>query len=461
MRGWVVAILLAIGLAFGARAQAPEPPKDAPRFGPFWLGMSPDEAKAAAPGVEWRITSRAPSGAALWAEAKAAGTFASRLIDAKVWRERYQNGVQLSAVIENIAPQACLEQGNAWISAVAATIGPMAASAPTKTIEPTRTQWATQRIEGALVVMPLTVGGGTTTFGEPLEVAPGVPALLDARREGKPWAQKRWARRPPDHFVLSARAPSSTPEALPRFAVAQAEFERRGNLCELKLIAKNQLAIPEPVFLDSGKTAVLRKPTIGERHAAALRLGTSISAAPPISFDCKVVRDNGKTFDCTAALHTTLGPVGFEYALRRLAESIVFDVSGVDRDDPQPMRTRITMQVTPDDLRPLEFITTPPTDSRQIRRLSGPSSRSLSNEYQPAALAKELEGQIKLTCQVQADFSAICANPVGRTPEETAMFGPSALRLMAGSLTVAPLLANGRPSSGVVFEQILMFALAQ
>ena len=79
-------------------------------------------------------------------------------------------------------------------------------------------------------------------------------------------------------------------------------------------------------------------------------------------------------------------------------------------------------------------------------------------DYPPSAIRNELQGDLVVMCQVQADFSVICS-PISFTPPENRDVFFGLAKSIGTKKAAPPTLANGTSSIGVRFSRTVHFRL--
>jgi hypothetical protein len=97
-----------------------------------------------------------------------------------------------------------------------------------------------------------------------------------------------------------------------------------------------------------------------------------------------------------------------EQVAYNLARLVAYDMSAVDRDDPQAMRGTLRVRVDPAARRPVDFLASPRTPLAEIEFAEQPDPERayilppmLGDERAPTV-------QVLLTCRVESDGSLIC-----------------------------------------------------
>lgn len=432
-----------------------------PQFGPVAFASSLEEIRAALPQAQWHTLATLPSGAPSTLTAANVMEFGGQRAHIWVMHKRYDRGLVLDTTIESLTAQQCVEQSGAWFRAARAAVGePLRAQPPRIVTQPTRTTFNATRIDGNLVVLPQSSGGGSTTFGEQIAQAPDVSALLDARNGDRPWPQKKWARRAPDTFTLSASTGDTTLGAPRTEVTAEYDVQR----CRLRIDVGMSLPPPAPTPYAFDTSRVKKAPSIALRHRIMLALQTPDPVGAPLTapltdtVHCSLDRFTGLTLGCKLSQETPPLARPRLKAFRELAMAYIFDMAGVDPDDPQEMTVAIPITLDPADVRSYAFLDKPADATGRVRLTRQPEI--LSGDYPAVALRDGIETEVTVKCEVQADQSVICAGVRAGNAAHAALFRLSALNAMSG-VRVERELTSGGTSAGAVFETKLHFRLSQ
>ena len=115
------------------------------------------------------------------------------------------------------------------------------------------------------------------------------------------------------------------------------------------------------------ESRIVRRMSIGDRHRLASRLQLPADAIV-VPQQCQVSRQTGAVLVCHPGANATADPDVLNVA-GRYAGAMAFDLSGLDRDDPQAVLVEIPVRVARSDVRPLSFAGTGSADVRdRVRR---------------------------------------------------------------------------------------------
>lgn len=452
-----VFVVVLVALHSAAHAQSPTPLQ----FGDVAFAMTPAQARTAFPNANWQVIRKLPSGADAEIEARDGVEFAGAPVNVSVRHERYVRELRMQRY-ENVASaKACLDAGKTWMQATRVGIGPLRGQAPNTVTRTEPMRFTTTRIEGALIVMPMGGGATQSTYGEKISLEDDVEALLDSRRGMTPWPIARWERRPPQNFYLSAYSPPLADDA-PRASVSvEYSGDRTSHVCIASLIVVQDLPQPARQELKLESTRILNQATIGARHAIATRWRAMDGPAKretAATVSCQTYRATGLVEMCT--IKPSDAPAGLTNAdvtaLLTLARAYRFDMSGQDIDDPQPLDVRIPVRISDSDIRALDFASVPADIGASVRFAQAP--RISHDDYPPRAISQEIEANLLVKCQVQTDYSIVCADARAMNPEHTPLFKEAALKT-ARTVLVQPTLSDGASSVGAIFEYMVAFRL--
>ncbi len=454
-RPWLSPIAAAVILILSPNAHAQQA---ALRFGPLAFGATVEEARAALPEARWHSLATLPSGAVSTATAADAVDFAGRRAHVWVRHTRYERGLVLDTEIDALTALQCVEQSRTWYLAARDATGPLQAKPPHVVTQPGRTTFNATRTEGGLVVLPQTTAGSSTTFGETIALAPDATAMLDARRGVTPWPQSKWRRRDPDTFTLNA-SNGQTTLGNPHVEVTT-EFDPRR--CRLRLEVSMALPKPPPAAFAYDAAKATRRPSLALRHHTMLAVQTPDPVGAPLAapltrtMQCSLDRTTGLTFSCRPPAETPPLANAHVRALRQLAMGYIFDMTGVDVDDPQEMTISLPVTLDPGDVRSYAFADQPANATGRVRFARRPEI--LRMDYPPAALHENIEADLTVTCQAQADQSVICTHARAAAPAHAALFRAAAINATRG-VRVEPTLTDGATSNGAVFDVRLQFRI--
>lgn len=474
MQGRLIGAFLALTAPGSAASAAPEPPvpsiaapddasaESAARYiklGALTFGVSLPEIRDALPSAKWAQTQVSPySGRVFEISAKNAFDYAGFAFNVVAHEHYYVRELQLDTQLTAASAEECAAAALRVMSAVESDIGALQSLAP-MTI-PARSaplQWGVTRMPGGGAVVTPQPGWTTPArmIGETITFGNGSTALFVAKRaNGKTVKRKDLATKPAAWMTLS------THRAAGRVTIRiDADYdETREASCATYIAVTRRDPEPEPKSIAYDESRLVRTISIGARH----RLATEVLALAPggaeATFSCSVSRGFGTT-GCSRADDSPID-VAVAQKLRQVAEAAVFNVEGFDRDDPQPLRTRIVARLSAADLRPIDFAAAARTPLSEIPWIERARPADLERFYPAKAMREAVGARVVVTCQLQTDGSSVCAN--GST--DAAEFAPDFIDAAKKTLErfrASPKLTDGRPSAGAVFDMPIVFQIAE
>jgi hypothetical protein len=424
LTGICYAALLASGtvLASPHVAVAEEAPAPVVQFGPIRFGMSVAQIRSAVPDAHWEVTSKSPF------TGRPFGLVAKRALDYGGWRmnigvrdEKYDRHVELSSRMTVPDAAACEKAGIGLFTALEDSAGPLVAN--------------------------------DDPLGESFAFGSGSTALFngyDAR--SKRLRRSRVAGGRIDRFGMVTRRDAE------RLAVrGQVGFDARSaENCSAEVIAIGWRERPPFEVMPYDENKVVGRMSIGDRHRLASTLNFS-SDAVVVKRQCEVSRQSGKVLTCQAA-DGAVDPA-FANVSGRYAGGMTFDMSGLDRDDPQTVLVEIPVRIARSDVRP--FV--PPASLlplSQVEFATTPSPRDFRDAFPWDALRAGVGADVSVGCRIQDDGSLVCAT-LGVRPQEggdpfRAGFERAAERLVP-LYRAAPRLKDGTPSADAAFAMGVQF----
>lgn len=468
-------------LATAAFAASPTTPIG---FGPLRVGMSLEEIRAATPGVVW-TAGRPLKYSGQPTEFTADGVvIAERAFTARI-SARHHGAYALSLEHVYAAPDAdhCEQTARAVFAIIEPQTGPM--HPPGKMIRGEE---------------PEDLGARSTVkLSQVLSMADYKP-ISRAKLKGRNPA-RRWLRATTGEFgAQRSRLVISEDESVEQSKASFSmdyEHEAASESCQIRLEATQAPRFPPLQTLAFNVVPAAQTPSISRRHFELSRLAISVALpANGIGLEvrCKVDRDSGRTRDClatdsglasggiaglsptpsptsaptpspTPTPATLLGPADLAARVRttasRLARAYQFDMSkaaGLDRDDPQPVWVDIPVSMSPADIRELKGTDRAvPVTQAGFRWATRAPAQILEQLYPKRALRAEEQTNVALVCQIQEDYSAVCA-PAAQDPRPAPDFEWAALEIIT-YYRAEPKTVDGRPTPGIQFLQNLQFRL--
>jgi hypothetical protein len=451
-------------LAFAAHAGAQEaavaPQAGAPGIGPFRLGMGLDEVRAAAPAMAWRnvMVSRY-TGRVFSLRSEDALPIGGVEFEVSALAHYYQHGLRIEGAAQVRDAAECEQVGLGVLTEIESQAGPFASQAPRSTpATGPGLSWQTQRsANGSITVMPAPgYGSPGRTEGETLKFGQASSALAEAFDDRyRPRPRQKLIGSGPAFLQLSAFNRGE------RHAVeAEVSYGRDGgNVCAVRVEMVQWTQPPLPQTFDTSQAKIAHEPSIAERHLVHAPLAAE-KEQPPIDAElsCGIERATGLTFGCGVVHPDGIG-LAQEQVAQNLARLMVYDTTGVDRDDPQMLRGTVRVRIDPAARKSLDFVGAPRTPLTDVEFLRQPDPaaprlvlpRLPGNENADAAG----EVEVRVACRIESDGSLICADPeAGADPERKAIVA-TACRVAATDYRAAPALRGGGSSAGRVIDLTL------
>ena len=484
---------LLLGASLLATASFAAPPQAPTGLGPLRIGMSLEELRAATPGVEWTAGrplkySQKPT------EFTTSGVLlAERRFVVKV-SSRHHGFYSLELDHAYAAPDAddCEQTARAVFAFVEPQTGPM--RPPGEMIRGEEREamgaWSTVKLSQVL---------------KEEEFKPISRAKLKGRKPAR-----RWLRATTLENAANRTNPFIELETIPGHAEATfaMDYRRRDNddTCHIRLVAQRALNPPPLQQLPATALTAAQAPSISRRHFEQSRLAVSVllpASGVDVNVQCRVERDYGRTRDCrlseldvgrkfipglaSSVTHVTListpnnnaiitnGPpppppppltpealtAKVHSTALRLARAYQFDMARVpnlDRDDPLPVLVDIPIRMAPTDLRELKATDQAvPLSQAGFRWATRPPAAQLEQLYPKRALRAAEQTNVALVCEVQEDFSAVCA-PAKQDPRPAPDFEWAALEILT-YYRAEPMAKDGTTTVGRKILQNLQFRL--
>lgn len=440
----------------GVTPPPPAPPATfVPGAGPFRLGMSLDETRAAAPQVAWRnVMVSSFTGRVFSMRSEDRVTIAGVEFEVEALAHYYQHGLRLEGAKQVQDAVACERAGIEVLTAIEAQAGPFSSNRPRTRpgTSGTGLSWQTQRsANGAISVVPVpsyTGGSPGRTEGETVSFGEGSTALIDAFDDQyRPRPRQKRLGSLPAFFELRAFNRG------PHYEV-NAEVDYGGDSgfnCAVRLQLIGWTQPPLPQTIDASQAKFAHTPTIAERHWVHASLVPGGLQPIDAELSCEVERRSGWTFGCGVVRPDGISPVQ-EEAAQSLARLTVFDMTGLDRDDPQYMRGTVRVRIDPAAVRPTDFLVAARTPLADLEFTEQPDPEAARLVRPELASDDDPVVTVPLTCRVEADGSLICIDAEAAADPERTSVVRAAVRLAASAYRVAPELRNGEPSAGRVFD---------
>jgi hypothetical protein len=398
------------------------------QLGPLQLGMRIAEIRAALPTAAWQLVSKSEfSGREFKIAAEDALELGGKRFKVEVHDLPHQWGIGLSAHLPEPNPLACEKAGMAVLAALETGTG---------------TLQGRPRDEGELVPFGRASTARFTAF--------------EGRREAVP--RQQVARADVHTLVLATQLQAQRQEVKATVTFDAKSAQR----CRVNIMALGWQPKPPMQTWAYDERKVVQRMNIGDRHRLASGVPLPEGGAL-LSMQCQVSRQSGRVLLCNE-----LGDRPFAAAVSnvagRYAGAMAFDMSGVDRDEPQPMLVDIPIRVSPSDVRPLDFGSAPLIPLADIVFTEQPPAKEVKHAFPIKALRKAVGARAALLCQVQSDGSLICLRPVVRQTDGQSDLAPDfehGVTRLVPQYRVAPQLKSGGPSAGQVFGLSLLFAVSE
>lgn len=419
--------------------------------GPFVLGMSLDEVKAAAPQISWRnVGVSRLTGRVFSIRSNDTLTLAGVEFEVGALAHYYQHELRLDGATKVADAAACEQSGVAFLAAIESQAGPFASHAP-RTSAPSAPalQWNVQRSpSGSVSVMPSANFGGSSgrTEGETIQVGTASTALVEAF-DSQYRSRSRQKLLGPGPAFLQLNAFNHGADFSVRAYVeygGDSEFN-----CAVRVELERWTRPPMPQTFDTSQARILNPLTIAERHLVQAPDAVG-GEALDVELLCDIERSTGWTFNCGVVKPDGIGAAQ-EAVAQRMARLVAFDMSGVDRDDPQRMRGTVRVRVDPADRKPIDFLDAArtPLDDVEFEEQPGEDSTVV---FAPSPTDEDSEVPVDVTCRIQVDGSLICAGKQPAVDAELRAVASSACRVAGTRYRAAPALRSGAPSAGRVID---------
>jgi hypothetical protein len=293
--------------------------------------------------------------------------------------------------------------------------------------------------------------------GESVAFGSGSTALFTAFDAGSNRVpRKRLARGKVERMGLATRREAERLEVK-----GQVSFNAReaGN-CTADVIAIGWREQPPPEVMAYDEQRVVGRMSIGDRHRLASPL-VFAGDAVVVPLQCQVSRQSGTVLVCGGPRDAALDPALAAVA-GRYAGATRFDLSGLDRDDPQPVLVEIPVRVARSDVRP-PVATASLLSISQVEFASVPTAKDREDAFPWKALRAGVGAEVDVACRIEDDGSLICAALRVRQAEGVEQFRVDferAVEELVPLYRAAPALKDGRPSAGASFGMSVSFQVS-
>lgn len=418
-------------------------------IGPLRLGMTLDEVKTAMPAAAWRDTLVSSfSGRAFGAYGDDPVEIEGLSFEVQALSHYYQFELGLDAAVATGNAAACERTALDWLARVESQAGPFSGAAPrVDPGEPGRLQWHVQQGAGGSVsVVPgMSVGTPSRVEGESVKFGSASTALVEAfDRQYRPRARAGLLGGTAPFMKLSTsnRRGQERIDVVAEFgAVAPPGEGAAGDTprpdCAIHVKLERFVVPPVPAPFVVADHAPKHPLTLALRHLAYPPDAGVLDAPVDVEFQCDVSRQMGWVENCGLLRPENLSPP-LENAALTMVRALAFDMSGVDRDDPQLLRGPVTVRLEPGDRRPLDFLQVPRTPVSDVVWVEQPG---------PDA-APEAMVDVTVACRILADGSLLCTG----AGAEPAHLQARARRIAGTEYRSADKLRTGQPSEGRVID---------
>ncbi len=405
-----------------AAAAAPEI-----RLGPLVFGMSLEEIQAAVPDASWQPTSRSKfTGRPFGIVAADAIDFGGQRMEVRVREEKYDRDIVLTSRSTESSAQACERAGLDFLSALESSAG--------------------------------TLQAGTSSYGEAVSFGRGSTVLFTAFDDrSRLLTRNRAQRAPVDRMGLATKREA---ERLEVKGSVTYDARSAGNcVFTVTVISWRQRPPFEVIAYDESR--VVRRISIGDRHRLASQLNIAADEIV-VPQQCQVSRQTGAVLVCRPGANATADP-DIEGVAGRYAGAMAFDLSGLDRDDPQPVLVEIPVRVARSDVRPLSFAG-PVVPMSEVAFDAVPPGQEIQRAFPSQALRDGVGAVVEAVCEVQRDGSLVCRRSTVRQTNGLSDFAAGFERAVEKLLPLyraGPVMKNGTPSAGAVFGMAVAFKVAE
>jgi len=430
-------------------------------IGPFALGMSLEDARAAAPDLAWHATETSAysdrvlaigaddalmlGGYAHFVEIKPGyyGKYEIRL------EHRFQSSGAKQCELQTLPIVADLESRyGRFTSQPNYSVTPGARSMPT---------WSTQRLpNGSVIVTPMPGSGGPIRIAEP----------HDKVKAGK----RSYLIFTPPMKAAKERAGDDDFKRVGRTEIARNKTELRiesryepelfgAPVCTVVITFLRHGSPPLSRKMEVSPDTFNRLVTIGTRHHS-LDDVTSLSDDTSIRFECtrepasRIARGN-RELVCNPVGNrlNDADPMLVAAAQARISEVNPNDDS-FDPDNSVPLTIQLDVRLSPADRHGLDFTAVSRTPTQDIDWIGVPSMHEMRR------YGSNLVGTVSVLCQIQQDLSNICvALDVGGAvvPPDVATAAQRSAVEIVRQFKAAETLKTGTPASQVVFATVVDF----
>ena len=440
---------------WGSALAQNSPAVNGPSIGPFRLGMSLEDIRAATPQTRWRDTRLAAFSGRVTA-ISTLDTVAIEGLEFQVQAQApyYQHGLRLQAASPAASATACEQAALTWLSRVENQLGPFQSLAPRQVAAgPNSLQWNVQRGAGGSVSVTPSMNLGTPgrTEGQSLKLGVQSSVLVEAfddTHRSRP--RKGLLGGEPERLKLSAFNRGNNH----RVDITVEFHESPARNCSTQVDMERWTLPPAPKVFDTETAKLLSQPSIAERHWAMPAAAPPLTAAVDVQLRCDIERLQGQTRRCGVVAPSDLNRQHAAAAMR-LAQGLTYDMSGVDRDDPQAMQAIVRVRLQPDDRKLIDFLSLPATPAEDLQWEEQADEEDFKRAYPLGLQGTPPRVSVKVTCQIQRDGSLDCAGAELDDIPHRHEFVFAATRVATLGYRASIQLRNGQPSAGRVVHLVI------
>lgn len=397
------------------------------QLGPIRFGMTLAEVQAAIPDASWEITSKSRfTNRPFVVVARDALDYGGWRMKVEAREEKYDRHVEFTSRQAVADAAACERAGLALFAELEKGVG--------------------------------TLQTGRISYGEAVTFGSGSTALFtsfDARSNLLP--RKSLARGKVERMGLATKREDRQLEVKGQVSFVAWQPDN----CSASVIAIGWRDRPPPAVMPYDETRVVGRMSIGDRHRLASTLNFT-SDAVVVLRQCEVSRQSGKVLTCRALDGAVVDPA-FANVSGRYAGAMTFDMSGLDRDDPQTVLVEIPVRVARSDVRP-PGLPASLLPFAQVEFVTAPSAKDLNDVFPRKALRAGVGAEVTVGCGIQDDGSLICVTLDVRPQAGAEQFRTDferAAEKVVPLYRAAPKLRDGKPSAGAAFGMGVGFKVGE
>lgn len=432
-----------------------ETSKTAIKAGPLTLGAALEQNRAEAPDADWTVTYKSEfTGRPMSMSADNAFMFAGGPVKASVQKHYYDWNIELRADVPVSSPLECEQAGLEWFTAVEETAG---ALSPTGEGDAADAQWVAARTGFRAFTVDF-VKGGRRSEKDYIRFGQGSTAeFIAMKTSAARISRKAFLSKPTDRFSLNARRIGEKTEIK-----ASAGLSLDARACVLSAIYVGWRDEPAMTTVAFDGAKVLGTMAVGDRHRLLKNLALPKDGLTIVQ-RCAVSRQKAQPLRCDAVNADGIDQA-VENAAGRIAAAMTFDLSGIDRDDPQQVWMEIPVRLAPPDADAESFGSAARVLMSDVPFAATPPVRDLEFAYPYKAKQAGVGANVRATCKVQSDGSLICISMWVEQTNGLSDYNSDFVRAVEKIIPfyrATPKLKSGAPSAGAVFDLIVQFAVAE